>query len=99
MEGCSIELGGNITLTGFQDRDYAELIVVKKVVGRYARHLSDHVPGFSSLTVHLKQVHQKIHHIDVKADIDGKIYNAHAEDRNLFFSLDSAFKKLVSQFQ
>ena len=31
-----MELGGNIVLTGFSDRDFTEMIVVKKIVGQYA---------------------------------------------------------------
>ena len=35
-----IELGGNITLVGFKEMGFGELIVVKKIVGNYARKLS-----------------------------------------------------------
>ena len=36
-----IELGGNIVLNGFRDLEPPELVVVKKIVGTYARKFAD----------------------------------------------------------
>ena len=56
MEEEEMQLGGNIQLVGFHDLDKSELIVVKKMVGQYARKFTDGIPGFSRLAVTFKEV-------------------------------------------
>jgi len=89
-----IELGGNITLHGFKDRDYAELIVIKKIVGRYTRQLSDTHAGFQALSVTLSQKEGK-HLVTASCTVKEKRSDAAAEEQNLFVALDSALKKMV----
>lgn len=99
-----IELGGNITLVGFKDEqivDKAELVVVKKIVGSYARKLSDTVSGFEGITVTLKPVHntQEGHpkyELHAKAIIKGNPCTAELVDRNLFVGLDDLMKKIMT---
>lgn len=95
-----IELGGNIVLKGFKERDYAELIVVKKLVGRYARQLTDHGKEIETLEVSLR-VHEKgagtLFEIDAHLSANEGSYATSASDRNLFVCLDMALKKLTSQ--
>ncbi|MFP4523301.1 MAG: hypothetical protein ACOCQQ_01855 [Candidatus Nanoarchaeia archaeon] len=96
-----IELGGNITLVGFKEIDYAEMIVVKKMVGNYVRKFSDKAQ-INNLTLSMK----KIHHTDedsfkyeLKANLDlnGTIINSDVVDYNLFIGMDSIMKKLETQ--
>ena len=89
-----IELGGNITLNGFQDRDYAELIVVKKIVGRYARQISDSHEGFQRLDITLS-VREGKHMIAAACTVGEKRTDALAAEPNLFVALDAALKKAV----
>jgi len=95
-----IELGGNITLTGFKDADHAELIVVKKVVGRYARKMSDSLEEFENLSVTMKDVHKtprgQKYEIHSKLATGGKIHATEVVDRNMFVALDSSLKKLLT---
>ncbi len=99
----SVDLGGNITLSGFSSRDFTDLIVVKKIVGQCARKLTDSVPGFTKLEVHLKEVHP---HSDgkggkselvAKVHVEGKEYAAEVVDHNLFVALDSVLKRVYEQ--
>jgi len=96
-----IELGGNITLTGFQDRDYAELIVIKKIVGRYARQISDLHPGFERLVITLKPVQKtdsgSKFEIQARCALKGQQHAADVTERNLFIALDGALKRLGAQ--
>jgi hypothetical protein len=96
-----IELGGNITLNGFQDRDYAELIVVKKIVGRYARQITDTHPTFERLKVCLNVLPHADgstkHTVQVSCVLKGTPIDAEASDRNLFIALDSGLKELVER--
>jgi len=95
-----IELGGNIELAGFSDLDYSELIVVKKIVGNYARNMSD-ATKMDKLSVTLKEIHEreKSEKFELKAhcDCDGKIFGSECVDRNLFVALDSVLKKVLAQ--
>lgn len=95
-----IELGGNLTLVGFKELGYAELVVVKKVVGNYARKISDKQP-FNNLTLSLKQVHGDTGKFELKAKLDanGTIYNAGVIEHNLFVGIDNLLKKIASQLK
>jgi hypothetical protein len=93
-----MELGGNITLVGFKEIDKAELVVVKKLVGSYARKLSDSVPGFEGLTVTLKIVHKteasEKHELHAKVNVRGNPIVSEVVERNLFVGLDEVLKKV-----
>lgn len=95
-----IELGGGIELVGFQDMDPAKLIVVKKIVGNYARKMSEAAEGFERLTLTMKLVGQPDAH---KFELHGKLLDkgrpitSEAVDYNLFFALDKALGGIMGQ--
>ena len=96
-----IELGGNITLIGFKELDYAEMVVIKKIVGNYARKLSDR-EQVNELTLNLKQIHHTSEdsykfEMKAKVDVNGKIFNSEIVDYNLFIAIDNIMKKLEAQ--
>ena len=98
-----IELGGNITLVGFKELGYAEMVVVKKLVGNYARKLSDGRP-INNLTMTVKQIHHTDENsfkfeLKAKLDLDGKIYNSEIVEYNLFIGIDYILKKLEAQIK
>jgi len=96
-----IELGGNITLSGFKDLEKDNMIVVKKLVGNYAKKISETKDKFENLTVYLKTIHEtkgsKKFEIKTKAIFEGKPINSEMVERNLFLSLDTALKKLMAE--
>ena len=95
-----MELGGNITLSGFDDRDYAELIVVKKIVGRYARMMTDHHAGFERLSVSLRGgVKGSLFEISSECRLDGRDVVAESSEQNLFVALDDALKRLLLKIE
>jgi ribosome-associated translation inhibitor RaiA len=94
-----MELGGNITLVGFKEIDKEELVVVKKMIGSYARKFSDTVSDFEHLTLTLKPVHRhegggEKFELDAKVLIKGKLLVSEVVDRNLFVGLDSVMGKV-----
>lgn len=98
-----IELGGNIMLVGFKEQGYAEMVVIKKLVGNYARRLSD-----GKLLNELRLTLKPIHHTDensskfelkAKIDLDGKVYSSEIVEYNLFIGIDSILKKLEAQIK
>ena len=93
-----IELGGKISLSGFKEVKPAELVVVKKLIGSYARKFSDTLEGYESLHIYLKAVHKtpgsEKYEIHGKLIFGGKVKVSEITDRNLFVAIDSVMKKL-----
>jgi ribosome-associated translation inhibitor RaiA len=92
-----VELGGNITLAGFKEVSHAEMVVVKKMVGSYARQLASDLTDFKSLKVTLKNVHKvedsKKYELHVSVRYRGEHFEVKEVDRNLFVGLDSVLHK------
>lgn len=98
--GDNIELKGNIVLSGFSELDRAEMSILKKVVGGYARKFHDTF-DVEELKLTLKSVHkiEKAEKFEINASAikDGKSVSSEITDKNLFFALDSALKKVEGQ--
>ena len=95
-----IELGGNIELVGFKDLDSGELIILKKIIGNYARKFSDGIEGYETLHLNLKKVGADTsskYEVSAKLMIKGKPVNTNVTENNLFISIAESLKKLESQ--
>ncbi len=100
-----IELGGNITLVGFKEVGFSEMIVVKKLVGNYARKISDKAGELDNLTMTVKPIHQNQeddsskYELHVKVIQKGKVFTTEVVDFNLFVAIDSAMKKIFTEMK
>lgn len=99
-----IELGGNIKLVGFNDLEPLKLIVVKKMVGTYAKKISGHISEFQELGLHLKPIHDNPdkdknikYELQAKLVIDGKLFNSEIIGYNLFFTIDKVLSRLIEE--
>ena len=95
-----IELGGNIELSGFKELNSSELIVLKKIIGSYARKFSDHHKDYEKLSLTLKKVHGKKsskYELQAKLSLGKKPITVEYTDNNLFVTLAEALKKLEAQ--
>ena len=101
MEDESIKLGGNIQLTGFRAIDGSSMVVLKKIIGNYAKRISELTKRLEVLHVTLKSVHEreKSEKYEVHAKIidDGKVYASEVTDRNLFVAVDIVLRKIVNE--
>ncbi len=99
----TLELGGNIRLAGFRELDGASMIVVKKIVGSYARKISELIPNVTELSLVLKPVHKveesSKYEIKGRLVVGGEHYNSEYTDKNLFVALDKVLKKVESMVQ
>ena len=86
----TIRLGGNIELVNADDIDGASLVILKKMIGNYARQFSER--GVSGMSVTFAGTSVLV---DVMRE-DTKLSSS-AESSNLFFAVDSAFKDLDAQ--
>jgi len=96
-----LQLGGNIELSGFRDVDRSSFVIVKKIVGNYARKFSDSSSSFEKLQLSLKPVHGNDSKFELHALLvnDGQTHSAQETDHNLFVVLDNTLKKIESQFK
>jgi ribosome-associated translation inhibitor RaiA len=97
----SMQLGGNIELSGFKDIDGASMVVLKKIIGNYGRRFSELSGNFESLKITMKPVHEteksEKYEIHVQVIVDGKPVASEVIERNLFIAIDNALKKVESQ--
>ena len=103
MADDTLNLGGNIELSGFSDIDSASMIILKKIVGNFAKKFADHNENFQKLHVTMKPVHEREkgekYEIHGKVVINGRSASAEMVDRNLFYCLDKVMKKLESELE
>lgn len=83
-----MELGGNIKLDGFEDLEPAQLIVVKKIVGNFAKQYSEKTE-VKELLVKLEDKKKN----KVSVDLNGEIKEEDKGD-NLFYVLDGLLVKI-----
>jgi len=96
-----VQLGGNITISGFRDIDGASMVVLKKIIGNYARKIAEMNDKFESLKVTMKSVHEKEksekYEIHVNLMNNGKPFVSEVVERNLFIAVDNALKKVMNE--
>lgn len=85
-----IELGGNIKLENFENLDPIKLVVVKKVVGNYAKKISEKSP-FQELKLILTAEFK----VEAVLTKDSKETKADSSDKNLFYALNQALDNLT----
>lgn len=94
----AVVLGGNIELSGFSELDGGSIIIIKKVVGNYAKKFSERCSKFEKLSVTMKRIHEREksekYELHIKLMENGKPITAEITDRNLFFALDSVLKRV-----
>lgn len=90
------QLGGNIELTGFREIDGGSMIILKKIIGNYARKFSDKLGNMEKLALTVKKVGSDQFQLNAKLIAGGNVNTSEVVDRNLFVIADSALKKLES---
>lgn len=90
-------LGGNIELRGFSALDPGSMIVLKKIIGNYARKFSD-AHASEKLTLSISADGDAFA-LNGSVIAQGKEMNASHADKNVFFLVDSVLKKLEAELQ
>ena len=92
-------LGGNIKLDGFNSVDPPTLIVVKKIVGNYAKKINDNIEPFQELLVNLNCNGESNFTLNARLVVNERVCDVQARDENLFFALDRALNKVMEDLQ
>lgn len=99
MDDNVMQLGGNIELSGFSSLDGGAMIILKKIVGNYAKKMSERANNFEKLSLTVKTVHDSQYELNAKMLNNGTAVNSSCVDRNLFVAVDSALKSIMNQIQ
>ena len=104
VEQESLELGGNIELTGFTGLMPGSMTIIKKIVGTYAKKYSEMKSDFERLQLTMKSIHQttdipKNFQINAKVIHGGRVVASETDNRNLFHAIDSALKKIEAEIR
>ena len=95
-----IELGGNIKLVGFKELDPGTLVVVKKIIGSYARKISDQATQFQELSLNIKGVREDKKKVELHGKLiteKGDVFASEIVDFNLFFAMDKVLSSIFTQ--
>ena len=87
-----IELGGNISLEGFEEVEQGILIVIKKILGNYVKNITNKIDNFESILISFKFNENNI--IDTKLKFGEKEIKSNSNDKNIFFALNNALAGL-----
>ena len=87
-----IELGGNIKLENFENLDPIKIVVVKKVVGNYAKKISEK-HAFQELKLVLTTNEES--NVEAILTKDSKETKASSLNKNLFYALNQALDNLT----
>lgn len=90
-------LGGNIELSGFRMLDGGSMIVLKKIIGNYARKFADNHHS-EKLHLHLAR-ESDTYALTGSVHIQGQAVTATHADKNVFFVVDTVLKKLETQLR
>jgi len=99
MADDSIQLGGNIELSGFSKLDSGVMIILKKIIGNYARKMSDISKNFENLSLRIKTVHDNKYEIHAKLIDNGRAIASSAVEHNIFVAVDSSLKKIMHELK
>ena len=90
-----VQLGGNIELAGFRELDGGSMVILKKMVGNYARKFSNGSPDFKGLALTLNK-QGDVFELQGNVTIGEKKVASQLADKNLFFALDKVLTDLES---
>lgn len=103
MEENTLQLGGNIELSGFNDLESSVMIVLKKIIGNHVRRMNDKCSNFEKLSLTMKTVHAKEkgekYELHAQMIDNGKQHNSSCVDRNLFVGVDNALKAIMNSLE
>lgn len=98
-----VQLGGNIVLSGFRDIDGGSKVILRKIVGSYARKFSDTTSNFEQLALAMKIIHatEGSGKFEIKGKLidNGTVYATDIIERNLFVAVDGVLKKLENSLK
>jgi hypothetical protein len=88
-------LGGNIELSGFRELDGGSMIVLKKIIGNYARRFSDSY-GSEKMSLRITQG-AGVFALTGTVLCKGNNITVDHSDKNVFFLVDAVLKRIEQE--
>jgi len=90
-------------LSGFKELEPGSIVILKKIVGNYARRFSEQCESFEKLSLSMKLVHERegSKKFEIRGMVidKGKTYTSSLTDRNVFVVVDSVLKKIGNEIK
>ena len=87
-----VQLGGNISIEGFEGMEPAKVIVAKKMIGLFAKKTAAAMGNLDSFDVMLAG-----NTITIHAKSGEKVLEEKAEDGNMFVALSNALSAIIEK--
>ncbi len=94
---ATVELGGNISLTGFEDIQPVQMVVLKKIVGNSVKTYSEKAKDFQKFELILSKEGDQ-HKLKAILTAE-KPVEAESISNNLFMALADVLKKIESSLE
>lgn len=91
-----MELGGNIELYGLDEYRENDLIVIKKIVGHFAKHFTEKFPSFEGLVIAF-DYEDGMRKVTASVQLGEELYESTQEHKNTYFALDAALKDVMNK--
>jgi hypothetical protein len=88
-------LGGNIELSGFRELDGGSMIVLKKIIGNYARRFSDNY-GNEKMSLRIAKG-AGVYALTCSVLCKGQNITVDHSDKNVFFLVDAVLKRIEQE--
>ncbi len=97
----TLQLGGDIKLSGFSNLDQGSFTIIKKLVGNHTKKISERCSNFQGLEISMKPIHGQTSAYELHARLkdNGSTKVARITDHNLFISLTQVLKKIENQLE
>lgn len=90
-------------MSGFKELEPGSIVILKKIVGNYARRFSEQCESFEKLSLSMKLVHERegSKKFEIRGMVidKGKTYTSSLTDRNVFVVVDSVLKKIGNEIK
>lgn len=92
----TISLGGNIELNGFQNIEKAKLVVLKKIIGNYAKQMQENKSDYKKLVITLEGNESNA---KIRSELIAGNNSIRGNDtqNNIFVAIDGSLKKILEQ--
>ncbi|MBU2638031.1 MAG: hypothetical protein KJ955_03595 [Nanoarchaeota archaeon] len=87
-----VQLGGNISIEGFEGMEPAKVIVAKKMIGLFAKKTGVAMGSLDAFDVKLSGDSITIH-----AKAGARVLEEKAEDKNVFVALSNALSAIIEK--
>lgn len=93
-----MELGGNIELHGYVEEQEADLVIIKKIVGRFTKRITEHHDDVEGLAV-VFSAQEGSQRVEGRLQLGETTLSASSVAKNKYLALDKTLKELEDHIQ